>query len=152
MSSITEFEAIYELIREEVKKAVGDAKKSDPKLEKEIEALFSLSLNFETITATLLRLVMNYAEHPGRARNIIPSLQATTRDIITTKNNYERAKKFPHLYPYNLSALRLQFSGLKQLWNTKVSKLILDVKLSTKVEASVWSAIAQQQELGGMSI
>lgn len=146
---VSEIEKIYELIKAEVKRAEHDIRVSDPKLDAEIDSLFSLSLNIENLTASILKLVMRYAKHPKRARTLIPSLQATMRDVITTKNNYNKAKKFPHLFPYNLSALQLQYNSLRQLWNTKMSNLILDAAVSTKVEASIWRAIGESAELSG---
>ncbi len=148
--TVSEFEKIYELIKEEVKRTEREIRVSDPKLDAEIDSIFSLSFNIENITSSILKLVMRYAKHPKRARAIIPSLQVTMQDVITTRNNYNKAKKFPHLYPFNLSALQLQYNSLRQLWNTKVSKLILDAAVSTQVEASMWRAIADRESSGGL--
>ena len=104
--------------------------------------------NIENVTSKLVKLVMKYAERPKAARYIIPSIQATTKDIVVTKKNYERAKRFPHLYPYSLAALRQQYANLKQLWNQKVMILFVEAGVTTKVLPSVWRAIAQMQEIG----
>jgi len=145
--TFTDIEKILDIVREEAKRAVDEYRKSQPAFQAEIEKLFSLSLDLQTTTSVLVRLVMQYAEHPNRALHIIPSIMDTTEDVITTKKNYERAKKFPHLYPYNLTALRRQYESLKHLWNRKVWCLIVISGLSTKIEHSIWSSLQNAESL-----
>ncbi|MHA1407170.1 MAG: hypothetical protein ACTSSG_07290 [Candidatus Heimdallarchaeaceae archaeon] len=145
--TFNDIERILDVVREEAKRAIDEYKKSEPVFKAEIEKLFSMSLDLQQTTSTLVRLVMQYAEHPKRALHIIPSIMKTTEDILVTKKNYERAKKFPHLYPYRLTALRRQYESLKHLWNQKVWSLIVISGLSTKIERSIWSSLQQAESL-----
>ena len=139
--TFNDLEQILELVREEVRNAIEEYKKTNPQFRKQIEELFSFNIDFEKSTSKLIQLIMDYAERPHQALPIIPSIMATTQDLVTTQKNYERAKKFPHLFPYNLAALRNQYLQLKQLWNKKIWILIVRARLSTKIQRSIWSAL-----------
>ena len=145
---LANLEQILDVIKAEVKRGVDEYKKTRPKFQEEVESLFSLSLDLDKTTAKLVILVMDYAEYPSRAQAIIPSIMSTTKDIQTTQNNYDKTKIFPDLYPYNLRALRRQYEKLKQLWNKKIWILIVQTGLSTKIEHSIWSSLANADQLG----
>jgi len=150
-STFNDLEQILELVREEVKNAIDEYKKTAPEFKKQIDELFSFSVDFEKSTSKIIQLIMDYAEKPHNALPIIPSIMDTTQDLITTQKNYDRAKRFPHLFPYNLTALRSQYLLLKQLWNKKIWILIVRAKLSTRVQRSIWSALEKlnQFDFGG---
>lgn len=144
----TDLETLLDTLDTERRKAVLNDRKMRPEFKKAVEELFSLSLDLNKTTAKLVLLVMDYADYPSRAQKIIPSIMSTTKDIQTTQNNYDKSKLFPDLYPYSLRALRRQYEKLKQLWNKKIWLLIVVTGLSTKIEPSVWSSLANADQLG----
>ena len=137
-------EQLLDVIKNEKKIAVDDYKKSQPAFEKKIDDLFSISTttNLDGITAQLAKLVMDYAESPQRAKDIIPSIMDTVKDIQTTLGNYERTKRYPRLYYYDLRGLRKQYENLKQLCNKKIWQLIIIAGLTTQISKSSLSVLA----------
>ena len=148
-SAVPSIEQMLDVIKTEVAKGVEDYKKTQPEFRERIKSLFSISTDLNNITAQLVMLVMDYAESPQRAKDIIPSIMDTTKDIQTTLGNYEKTKKYPHIYHYKLPALRKQYRNLKQLWNKKIWQLIVIAGLSTRISYSSWASIASEGNMFG---
>ena len=137
-------EQLLDVIKNEKKIAVEDYKKSRPSFEKKIDDLFSISANtnLDSIPARLAKLVMDYAETPQRSQTIIPSIMDTVKQIQTTLKTYDKTKRYPHLYFFDLRALRKQYEDLKQLCNKKIWQLIVIAGLTTQVSQSSLSVLA----------
>lgn len=146
-SGINLLKELTEMIKEESKNSVEDFKKSDPKFQKMVADLFSLKLSIQETQSNLVYLVMQFAEYPQRAEQVIPSIMDTTKDIEHTKKLYKLTKKYPVIYPYSLNALQLQYVNLKELWNQKVWKMICITKMSTKSQPSIWRALGSAGSL-----
>lgn len=149
---ISDFEELAKFVKKEIAQALEEQKKIDPKFRKRIIEIFSLNADLGKITSEIVLMVMDFSANPLRVRHLIPHIMDVTDDIMTTKQNYEKAKDFPSLYFYNLSALENQFKDLKKLWNRKVWDLICVAKISTKVEKSFLSMLAETDILGGIAI
>jgi hypothetical protein len=150
--TVSDFEVIAKFVKKEIAQALDEQKKIDPAFKKRIKELFSLNADLEKLTSEVVLMVMDFSSDPRRVRHLIPAIMDVTDDIMTTKQNYEKAKHYPSLYFYNLSALENQFKDLKKLWNRKVWSLICEAKISTKVEKSFLSMLAETDVLGGLAI
>ncbi len=137
-------ERLAEFLEKATQNAVEDFKKNAPAFRKELENLFSLNISLNIIKASLAQLIMEYAKYPQRALKIVPSILDTVNDLRTTKNNYNRAKYFPRLYPFSLSTLRKQYRDNKDLLDKKIWDLISIALVSTKSEKSIWYSLSSE--------
>lgn len=143
-NALPSLEQLLDVIKNERKNAVEDYKKSQPSFEKKIDDLFSISVttNLHNITAQLAKLVMDYADTPQYAKNIIPSIMDTVKLIQNTLKTYDKTKRYPHLYFFDPRALRKQYEDLKQLCNKKIWQLIVIAGLTTQISQSSLSTLA----------
>ena len=140
---------ILNLVEEQRRDAIITYKKTAPEFRRTLKNLFLLNLDIETVTSEFIILVMDYAKYPQRAEGIIKSIMSTKFSMETTLEDFEDAKHFPELYPWNLERLRSQFKKLKDLWVTKAWKLITITEITTRVDTSTLSILHSANISGG---
>ena len=146
---------MLETLRAEVDRAIKEKDRTDPEFRRRINKLFSLSIDLDHTVSEIIQMVMQHAERPQNAVALIPQIMQTVKSINVAKERYQEAKKFPHLVHCSPVTLRRIYEKLKELLNEQIWNLFAITRLSTKVEPSLWSAIANSDQdpfgLGGGS-